>query len=348
MRNTVYCGWDIGGAHLKLACIDAEGDIISASQMASPLWKGIDILKNVLKLASKQLPGTELFHSVTTTAELVDIFSDRHEGVLQIKQELCHVFDEANCFFYAGNAGMVPSSQVENYTNQIASSNWHATASYVSRFVKNGILVDVGSTTTDIIPFRNKCVLNSGNTDFERMQSGELVYTGIVRTPVMAMVESVPYQGYWANIAAENFATMADIYRLTGELIEIDDMMETADGAGKDINDSARRLARMLGTDFTGINSLPDWKVTARYITEQQLIKIQQALLKVLYRMNSNEETLIIGAGAGRFVVEKLARRNGLKYMDISTLLKVVETIKNDAARCATAVSVAQVMRSSI
>ena len=348
MKNTVYCGWDIGGAHLKLACIDAEGDIISASQMASPLWKGIDTLKNVLSLAREQLPDTELFHSVTTTAELVDIFSDRHEGVLKIKQELCHLFDEVNCFFYAGNAGMVPSAQVENYTNQIASSNWHATASYISRFVKNGILVDVGSTTTDIIPFGNKNVLNKGNSDFERMQSGELVYTGIIRTPVMAMVESVPYQGYWASVAAENFATMADIYRLTGELNEIDDMMETADGAGKEINDSARRLARMLGIDFTDISLLPHWKLTARYITEQQLMKIQQALLKVLYRMDSTGENLIVGAGAGRFVVEKLARRNGLKYMDISTLLKVVDAIKDDAARCATALSVAQVMRCSV
>jgi len=345
MIEPLYCGWDIGGAHLKVAYINAEGDIIAAKQLPSPLWKGLDTLVNALKLASDQLPQTEIFHSVTTTAELADIFTNRHQGVLRIKRELCHVLGGDQFCFYAGNAGMVPASQFENYTNQIASSNWHATANYVARLIKSGILIDVGSTTTDIIPFADGKLLNQGSTDFERMQTNELVYTGIVRTPIMAVVDCVPHLGQWVNTAAEHFATMADIIRLTGELNEYDDMMETADGAGKELIDSARRLARMLGTDITQANTLSHWKTTARYIAEQQLLKMQQALLQILFRVSSDEETMIVGAGAGRFIVEKLARRNGLRYIDIAELLNASIKVREEAARCAAAVSVAQIMR---
>ena len=345
MIEPLYCGWDIGGAHLKVAYINAEGDIIAAKQLPSPLWKGLDTLVNALKLASDQLPQTEIFHSVTTTAELADIFTNRHQGVLRIKRELCHVLGGDQFCFYAGNAGMIPASQFENYTSQIASSNWHATASYIARLTRRGILIDIGSTTTDIIPFANGKVLTQGSTDFERMQTNELVYSGIVRTPVMAIVDCVPYLGQWVSIAAEHFATMADIFRLTGELKEYDDMMETADGAGKELIDSARRLARMLGTDITQVNTLSHWKMTARYIAEQQLLKIQQALQQILFRGSSDEETIIVGAGAGRFIVEKLARRNGLRYIDITELLNASTKVREEAARCAAAVSVAQIMR---
>jgi probable H4MPT-linked C1 transfer pathway protein len=345
MIEPVYCGWDIGGAHLKVAYINAEGDIMAAQQLPSPLWKGLDTLVNALKLVSDQLPQVEIFHSVTTTAELADIFTNRHQGVLQIKQELSHVLGGDQFCFYAGSAGIVPANKIEKYTNQIASSNWHATANYVSRLIKCGILVDIGSTTTDIIPFANGKVLNQGSTDFERMQTYELVYTGIVRTPVMAVVDCVPHLGQWVSIAAEHFATMADIFRLTGELNEYDDMMETADGAGKELIDSARRLARMLGTDISQINNLPHWKKTAKYIAEQQLLKIQQAFFQILFRGSNDEETVIVGAGAGRFIVEKLARRNGLRYIDITKLLNASIKVREEAARCAAAISVAQIMR---
>ena len=172
----IYCGWDIGGAHLKVASVNINGDIVSANQFASPLWKGIDTLVDSLQKAINFLPRDEILHSVTTTAELADIFSNRHQGLLEINRHLLHTLGSEHFSFYAGREGLVPSSLFEKYTEKIASSNWHATASFVARNVNKGILIDIGSTTTDIIPFAGGEVLNLGSSDYERMQTNELVY----------------------------------------------------------------------------------------------------------------------------------------------------------------------------
>ena len=56
----------------------------------------------------------------------------------------------------------------------------------------NAILIDIGTTTTDIIPIVGGSVVALGTTDPARLASGELVYTGALRTPVEAITHHVP------------------------------------------------------------------------------------------------------------------------------------------------------------
>src|SRR6266542_6894906 len=65
---------------------------------------------------------------------------------------------------------------------EVAASNWLATALLVVRHASDAILVDVGSTTADVIPLRAGRVDAVGRTDPERLLEGELVYTGAIRT----------------------------------------------------------------------------------------------------------------------------------------------------------------------
>ena len=131
--------------------------------------------------------------------------------------------------------------QYRDRAAEIASANWLASAQFAARRCGDGVFVDMGSTTTDIVALRGDRVQAQGMSDAERLASNELVYTGIVRTPVMAVVQRVPFNGAMQRIAAEHFATMADVHRLRGHLDEAHDMAETADGAGKSPVDSARR-----------------------------------------------------------------------------------------------------------
>ena len=62
----------------------------------------------------------------------------------------------------------------ENYL-EVAGVNWVATAWLVSKFIKNCIVVDIGSTTTDIIPIVDGKMVVKGKTDLERLSNGELV-----------------------------------------------------------------------------------------------------------------------------------------------------------------------------
>jgi len=120
-----------------------------------------------------------------------------------------------------------------------------ASAAFTALKAERGVLIDIGSTTTDIIRFGGGRVQYQGYTDGERLRSEELVYTGALRTPIMAVAERVPFAGKWQRLTAEPFATMADAYGLLGRLGERG--RETQDGAGTAPEDCARRIARMLG-----------------------------------------------------------------------------------------------------
>src|SRR5438552_12194660 len=95
-----------------------------------------------------------------------------------------------------------------------AAANWLALAAYAGRFAPTGtaLLVDVGSTTTDLVPLLGGAPVPCGNTDAERLLHRELVYTGVRRTPLCALLGETG--------AAELFATTLDAYLLLEELPE--------------------------------------------------------------------------------------------------------------------------------
>jgi probable H4MPT-linked C1 transfer pathway protein len=345
MDKETFIGWDIGGAHLKLACVTSTGKVTVASQLPMPLWQGIHMLAQTLAQAKQLLPEAPAIHSITTTAELVDIFSDRHSGIRTLVQEISNALNHGKIQFYAGRAGWAPPISADQHAGDIASANWHATAAYAAGILGDGILIDIGSTTTDIIMFKDRQVRYHGYSDYERLSSHELVYTGIVRTPVMAVSDKAPIAGKWQPVTAEMFATMADIYRLTGELQGGDDMQDTPDGRGKSLVDSTRRLARMFGTDLDEHESLACWQSAAAYLAGAQLNRIDQALHIVLSRQQGPAATVLVGAGVGRFLVQKLAQKHGLKYIDFADLFETTADMRIPAAVAAAAVSVAQLAR---
>ena len=248
MNYSNYIGWDIGGAHLKIASVSNTGKINFIEQYATPLWQGLDKLSDVLPEVVKKIPKGESLHAVTMTAELVDIFENRQSGINTLT-DLCkeHLTGQIN--LYASEQGFIIPDLADREADHIASANWHASALITASIVDSGLFVDIGSTTTDIIPFRDKKLLNSGFDDQSRMRCDELVYTGVIRTPLMALTQRVPFAGDWQTIASEYFATTADIYRILALLNDNDDLMDSADGTTKNIDNSIKRLARMVGTD---------------------------------------------------------------------------------------------------
>lgn len=339
-----FIGWDIGGAHLKMAEIGPAGEIISVHQSCTPLWQGIESLGLALADINKRVSGKTRTHSFTTTAELVDIFPDRRNGLKQLTCLVSSLYGDVRTQFYAGQTGWIPCEQTGRYYQQIASANWHATASFLARVIEEGILVDIGSTTTDIIPFREQSLLNCGYTDFERLAANELIYSGVVRTPIMALTDRVTLSGKSHPLVAELFATTADVYRLTDELREQDDMQATADGAAKTRNASARRLARMAGSDLGDMSEAVCVEM-ADDLANRQLQRIKQAVAKISGRSGISKN--LVGAGAGKFLVAKLAKECGINYIDFTDLLEAKEDIKPGISRSATAVAVAQLARLS-
>jgi probable H4MPT-linked C1 transfer pathway protein len=340
-----YVGWDIGGAHLKMAAVADNGKVLAVEQLATPLWQGLVYLENSLSDVKKILTTGKLVHAITTTGELADIFQNRADGVNALLDSFAKIYDTKAARVYAGSAGLVSVKEAARQYELVSSANWHASASYIASSQKDGVFIDIGSSTTDIIPFHNGILTNRGYSDQERMRFDELVYTGIVRTPVMAVVDRLPFRGEWQSIAAEHFATMADVYRITGDLTESHDLMPAADGAGKRIFDSVRRLARMLGSDVRESESIEAYQQVANHIAEVHFQKINQAFQRVLSSSHVPSGSRLVGAGAGRFLVARLAKANQIKYVDVEHLLNVEHKKKFKAADCITAVAVAQLRR---
>ncbi|MGR8979759.1 MAG: hydantoinase/oxoprolinase family protein [Gammaproteobacteria bacterium] len=335
-------GWDIGGAHIKAALMNEQGKIIALAQKPCPLWQGIDKLKNAVYATRRELSPAACRHAVTMTGELVDLFENRDHGVKTIIETLDELLPGEDIQIYAGRLGFVNSSGVaRTHHEAIASANWLASASFAAPKVGSGLFIDIGSTTTDILLLDEGRVLAEGYTDYQRLISKELVYTGVVRTAVMAVAPSVQDEGRDVGLMAEYFAAMSDVYRVTGELNERHDQTETADGAEKTVLASARRLSRMIGCDFD-VNELPRWRKLAEHLSEQQLNTIRRGCEKQLARRRLSESATIVGAGVGRFLARRLSAEMNFDYVDFSELCPAIEGETNlTPADCAPAVAVA-------
>src|SRR5262249_22144979 len=220
--------------------------LLDAIQLASPLRLGLDRLAQAFAEAKARM-GVAQLHAVTMTGELADTFSSRAEGVEKLSALAARELAPAEMALYAGRAGFVAPRDAARHVEDIASANWFASAALAARVPHSALLVGIGSTTTDLVPVVDGAVAARGYTDAERLAAGELVYTGLVRSFVMAVAERAPFAGRWSPLINENFATMADVYRILGQLPEGADQMTTADGRAKTIEASRARLARMVG-----------------------------------------------------------------------------------------------------
>lgn len=340
MPDRLVAGWDLGGAHLKLAVASTGDRLMDVVQIPCPLWHGLDRLEQAVEEARSRLPVQVSRHGVTMTGELVDLFDSRRDGIGQLVEAMTRSFPDTDLGIYAGHAGFLPPAEALGKIDEVASANWLASAGLVAARLDEALFIDLGSTTADVLPVSRGRVQARGMTDSERLVSEELVYTGLTRTPVMAVADTVPFGGERQGLMAEQFATMADVHRLTGRLPEEADQHPAADGGDKSEAASARRLARMLGRDLESA-PMADWRRLAAYLAERQLRSLQDAAARVLSRGELSETAPVLGAGVGRFLVADLAARLGRPYTDFAALVEGTETVRVWAACCAPAAAVA-------
>ena len=349
-RPETIMGWDVGGAHLKVSWLDAKGRLQRVQQEPCTLWRGLPhlhaALDAVLQRGHLRLP---LAHGVTMTGEMTDLFGDRNEGVRALVDAMAQHLGKRRVGFYAGDAGWLAPAAAKAHPAAAASCNWHASAQALAMRLPAALLVDMGSTTTDIVPIAAGRVQARGFCDSDRLALGELVYSGVVRTPLMALATSVPVAGRRIPLMAELFATTADVYRMLGWLPVEADQHDSADGAAKTVAASRQRLARMVGCDAY---DQPDaiWDALAAWFADLQLDLLERAALQVLERVDLPGDAPLVAAGVGSFVVERLAHRLGRQLWPYATALGLAapehEPLQAHwASWCAPAVAVALLYR---
>ena len=338
-------GWDIGGAHVKAVMLNHEGKILHVSQQACALWKGLHFLEATLQniMQSWQLEAHDCIHAVTMTGELVDLFEHRIQGVREIADTVKKHLPDALFYMTSPDQSASFSASVDGLESRIASMNWHASAQYLAEANKDVTLlvVDIGSTTCDITLCHAQKVAANGWTDAERIASHGLLYTGVVRTPLMALGPYIQWHQHPQHIAAEYFATTADVYRVLGELQPEHDLADTADGKDRSLDASMRRLARMVGHDLEDADT-KTWHSLAQAFKVQQMSCLLHAI-KSCIAQTSHQPTVLTGLGAGSFLLPDIAHQLNLIYQPAASCMSADSTkLKENAEVCFPAYAVAR------
>jgi hypothetical protein len=341
-----FLGLDIGGANIKAVLLEFKGEKISNFKSLTlyfPIWKlGKNQLPQTLNSIKSKLASSLNVRGLglTFTAELSDVYMSKREGVAHIINSVREVFREfpigvVNCF---GELISVEKALAEPL--KAASANWAASGWMTSKLFKEALTIDIGSTTTTIIPVKNGKIMVEGKNDLEKLSCGELVYTGALRTSPSAIVKEVPIRGKPTRVSSENFAITADLYLALGEISREDYTVETPDGRGKSVDEALARIARLVCAD---LEMLPREEVLslADYVAEQQLKQIVEAVNQVFHRYwdeeVSKENLTVIVAGVRKgFLARKAALKAGFKK-----ILCIDEVLGFEASRVMPAVGAA-------
>jgi len=327
-----WLGLDIGGANIKIA--DGNG---FAMQRGFPLWKSPEKLAQTLRTLIADAPPCD--HLVATmTGELADCYENKSAGVRAILRSLHEAADGRHTRVYLTDGRLVTIPVAQRHPLLAAASNWRALASFVGQFAPEGqaLLIDCGSTSLDLVPLVNGVPQPKALTDTERLLSGELIYTGVQRSPICAMVKDVPYRNRMCPIAQEVFATMRDVYILLGDMHEDPANRNTADGRPATKKHSRARMARMICLDAEDFNHRDAVKA-ARTVAESQLRLVAERVASSFSDISELPKTVII-SGAGEFLLRRVLKQIGLPAKTLSLARRLGSTISVCAPAHAAAV----------
>lgn len=318
--------FDVGGANLKAA--DGRG---RAHAEAFELWRRSgELAGRLTAIAAAWRPARIV---ATMTGEIADCFVDRPAGVTSIVAALRDAAAAvgADLGVYLVDGRLVAPEVAVAAPLAAAASNWHVLGRLAAAVsgADHGLLVDVGSTTTDILPFDRRGPRPGAWDDAGRMAAGELVYTGIERTPLAMLVGSLSLAGRRRPVAAEVYARAQDAWLLLGGIPEDATSRDTADGRPA-TRDAARvRLARQVLVEPSAV-SLDDARRAAERPAAVQTRRVAAAIRRVLARAGHSPERVVI-SGHGAALARRALREAGVLAETIGLEERLGETLSRVA-----------------
>ena len=354
---SICCGWDIGGVHLKVAGLVTTASRPRAASGAESqgaarfawrqdpfeIWGDPQALEARLRMLRQAVhseidaPAEDMHHAVTMTAELSDVFADRASGVRTIlaatQRALLAGPEGGDGLLVLDQRGRLrPIGAALEAPLEVAAANWMATATLAARLHassftprRRALLIDVGSTTTDIIAIAEGRPEPRGFTDLDRLQSGELLYTGLLRTPPAALADRVPLGESWCRVSPEHFTNMADVQVILGRIAPESYTTRTPDGRGRSRAECAARLARLVCSEPASLGEEALLTI-AEFLADRQVDRIVEAARQVVGGRPSGggpAEPVVIAAGCGWFLAQSAAQRAGWPAVRLSRLVQV-------------------------
>ncbi|HSQ94244.1 MAG TPA: hydantoinase/oxoprolinase family protein [Methanoregula sp.] len=277
-------GIDVGGANLKV--VDDAGVHIHYC----PLWERAPVTELLLPYAA----GGDGSASVVMSGELADCFDTKLQGISFIVGAVRNAFPRAR--FYGTDARFHDQA-----VRELAAANWLASADFLRLRYPDAVLLDIGSTTADIIPL-NRFESLKGLTDTKRLQAGYLQYTGVLRTSVPTLLRSVDLDGVPTPVSTEYFAASADVHLVLGHITPDLYTCDTPDRNEKTREASLRRLARVVCADLYEIGEEGAVAIAEQFWAVQRDLICSQ--VKKVVQSAGAEKIIVAGIGAPLFAQE--------------------------------------------
>ena len=325
-------GWDVGGVNTKVARVEG-GAVRQVLSVPFEIQRAPEKLARLIARLALEIgaePGSH--HAVTMTAELSQFFQSKREGVAFVLDAFESALPDSAIQVFGTDGAFRAPEEARRLPLLSAASNWVATASIVAQLWRDAVLLDIGSTTTDVVPVRDGEVVAVGRTDPDRLRTGELLYLGAIRTPVEAIVQEVPLDDGMAGVAAESFALAGDVYLWRGEISEEEYSVPTPDGRPATRAAARGRLARVVCADGEMLDD-PAIDAIAGHVARTQVERTTRSLERVL--VSHPSISLVVTAGIGSFLGRHAARQAGIATVELGTELGEA------AARSAPAAAVA-------
>jgi len=303
---------DIGGANTKAAWLH-EGALRTVSRPFE-VWRDRDALAAVLReVAGDVAPRPPDAIAITMTAELSDAFRTKREGVGFVLDAAQAALGDGALSVLTTTGDLVPVEAARARPWDVAAANWVATALAVAAVHPDALLVDVGSTTADVIPIAGGCVATAARDDLGRLLAGELVYTGALRTNLAAIAPRVPVRGGWCPVASELFAISGDVHVVLGHLPPEAYDCPTPDGRPATAAFARERIARLVCSDVEQLDAV-EIDAIAAYLHGEQLQRLEEAARRVAGGVPAGAPVVAVGAGA--FLAREIAARLGRELAD--------------------------------
>ncbi|WP_169976569.1 hydantoinase/oxoprolinase family protein [Tautonia rosea] len=299
----LWLGLDIGGANIKAAHTSGPAQILPFE-----VWKRPSDLPTTLARLGRVMPEAHAV-AVTMTAELCDCFATKSEGVAAVLGAVWKAFPGKPIHVWGTDAAFHDIETAVLHPDLAAAANWLALATLAARLLPEGpgILIDIGSTTADLIPLQDGTPTTRGLTDTRRLQTGELLYAGVRRTPIMALATELPHQGRPTGLAAEMFASTLDVYLTLGDIPSNPTDLSTCDGRPATVEAARDRLARMVAADRDTF-SIEDALSLAQAADHALLSRLQRSANRACDSTIGSPRGAVV-CGSGSFLARRLAQR---------------------------------------
>ena len=277
-------GIDVGGANLKVVADNGP------HLHYCPLWEGAPLTN----LLNQYVTAPDDTAAVVMSGELADCFESKIEGISFIVSAVKTAFHSAR--FY-GTDGQFHDCAVP----QLAAANWLASADYLRAEYPDAVLLDIGSTTADILPLAGFESL-LGLTDLKRLQKGYLLYSGILRGNIATLLQSVTLDKLATPVSSEYFAISADAHLVLGHITPAQYSCDTPDKKEKTRTAALRRLARVVCADLDEIGTDGAYQIAEQFWEKQRGLICDQ--VQRVVAQSAARQILVGGIGAHQFSQE--------------------------------------------